>query len=139
MSVDRKAAAAPRVEVGGVFVATKNVARLVSWYRALGIPLGDDGMFAYGEPGQAPRLVFSIQPSAGELPATGGDLREEPYGLQRVTLNLRVPDLAATVALLRKAGDQVAGPKDAGYGLFAWAKDPDGNLVELWQPGKPPA
>lgn len=41
-------------------------------------------------------------------------------------------DLEKTVAGLRARGTEVAGPKDAGYGVFAWAHDPDGNVVELW-------
>lgn len=124
-------------EVGGVFLATKDVARLVAWYRALGIPLSDDGLHVFGAD-PATGVVFSIQPAKGELPAAPGDLREEPYGLQRVTLNLRVVDLMATLADLRERGAQVAGPRDMGYGLFAWVKDPDGNFVELWQPATPP-
>ena len=131
----RKAVGVP--EVGGVFIATKDVARLVAWYKALGVPLDDQGMHVFGDD-PARGVVFSIQPAKGELPGAAGDLREEPYGLQRLMLNLRVEDLGATVAGLRKRGVAVAGPKDAGYGLFAWAKDPDGNFVELWQAGTPP-
>ena len=144
MSVARAAPAAPApVEVGGVFVATKDVARLVAWYRELGLPLGDDGLCVLdargkaGAPSEAAHgLVFSIQPAKGELPATAGDLREEPYGLQRLTLNLRVSDLGAVLAGLRKRRVAFAGPRDVGYGLFAWTKDPDGNFVELWQPAQ---
>ena len=128
-----KAGTAVGPEVGGVFLATKDVARLVGWYRALGVPLSDDGMHVFGgDPAQG--VVFSIQQAKGELPAAPGDLREEPYGLQRLTLNLRVVDLAATLKDLRRRGVAAAGPRDAGYGLCAWVKDPDGNVVELWQP-----
>jgi catechol 2,3-dioxygenase-like lactoylglutathione lyase family enzyme len=137
-----RGAAAP-AEVGGVFLATKDVARLVAWYRGLGLPLGDDGMCVLDAAGMPPGpthgLVFSIQPAKGELPGTGGDLREEPYGLQRLTLNLRVTDLGAVLADLRRRRVAFSGPRDVGYGIFAWVKDPDGNFVELWQPAKPKA
>ncbi len=128
--------------IGGIFLATRNVKRLVAWYRALGLPVGDHGLCLIGldgAPAKPPHaLVFSIQPATGELPPTGGDLREEPYGRQRAMLNVRVADLDAVVAALRKAETEVAGPKDSPYGRFAWAKDPDGNLVELWSPAKSP-
>jgi glyoxylase I family protein len=128
--------------VGGVFLATRNVPRLVKWYRDLGLPLGDDGTCIQapdGSPGKPPNaIVFSIQPAQGELPPTGGDLREEPYGRQRTMLNVRVEDLATVLGHLRAKDFPVVGPKDVGYGLFAWVKDPDGNLVELWQAVKSP-
>lgn len=133
---------APGAAVGGIIIASRNVARLVAWYRGLGLPVGDDGSCTVdldGRPTPPPRaFVFSIQPAAGELPPTGGDLREEPYGRQRALLNVRVTDLDGTLDALRRRGEPAAGPKDYGYGRFAWVKDPDGNLVELWEPGKPP-
>lgn len=128
----------PPTVVGGIFLATHNVPRLVKWYQELGMPLGADGSLT-GDQGKttgAPVLVFSIQTAKGELPGTGGDLREEPYGMQRLTLNLRVADLDEVLADLRKRDIAVAGPRDYGYGRFAWVKDPDGNLVELWQAAK---
>ena len=134
---------APAAAIGGIFLTSRNVPRLIAWYRGLGLPVTDEGLCLIGldgAPAKPPNaLVFSIHPAKGELPPAGGDLREEPYGRQRAMLNVRVADLAATVAALRKADQEVAGIKDVGYGLFAWAKDPDGNLVELWQAGKPPA
>ena len=129
----------PPTEVGGVFLATHNVPRLVKWYQDLGMLVEADGS-ALDEgkaAGGAPALVFSIQKATGELPGAGGDLREEPYGMQRLTLNLRVADLDAVLADLRKRDIAVAGPREDGYGRFAWVKDPDGNVIELWQAAKP--
>ena len=133
----------PPATLGGVFLATRNVARLAQWYRELGVPVGPDGMCvldAEGAPAKSPAsgFVFSIMPAQGELPGAGGDLREEPYGRQRAMINVRVTDLEVTLEGLKARDIPAVGPKDAGYGLFAWVKDPDGNLVELWQPGKQP-
>lgn len=117
-----------KVEALGVFLATEDVPRLVAWYQALGLPLGEEGYCMVGE------SVFSIQPAQGPLPKPpAGDITPEPYGLRRATLNLRVTDLEVAIAGLRKRGAKVAGPTDAGYGVFAWVHDPDGNVVELWE------
>lgn len=125
----------------GVFLATRDVAALTAWYRALGVPMGEEGHCMVGgndSPGSG--SVFSIMPAEGDLPAPPGDaIEEEPYGRRRVMLNFHVADLAGAIARLRSIGTHVAGPKDYGYGRFAWARDPDGNIVELWQAGERPS
>lgn len=124
------------VEAVGVFLATDDVPRLVAWYRALGVPLGDEGYCTLGGSTPADGSVFSIQSANVKLPAPPkGDITAEPYGLRRATLNFRVGDLNKVIAGLKKRGVKVAGPTDVGYGVFAWVHDPDGNVVELWQAG----
>jgi catechol 2,3-dioxygenase-like lactoylglutathione lyase family enzyme len=129
-----------RVEAVGVFLASDDVPRLAAWYRALGVPLGEEGhCFVGGDGSPGSGSVFSVMPAAAALPAAPkGEVTEEPYGQRRVTLNLRVDDLEDVVAGLRARGTRVAGPKDVGYGIFAWAHDPDGNVVEMWEAGTPP-
>jgi catechol 2,3-dioxygenase-like lactoylglutathione lyase family enzyme len=123
----------PVVQALGVFLASEDVPRLVAWYKALGVPLGEGDYCAIG----ASEGVFSIQLAKTPLSSPpAGDIKPEPYGQRRVTLNLRVPDLAGVIAGLRSRGDKVAGPADYGYGIFAWVHDPDGNVIELWQAGK---
>lgn len=126
----------PRVQSLGVFLASEDAPRLVAWYRALGVPLGAEGHgFIGGDP--LTGSVFSVMPATAPLPAPPpGAIAEEPYGQRRATLNLRVLDLDEVVADLRARGDEVAGPRDYGYGRFAWAHDPDGNVVELWEAAK---
>ena len=46
---------------------------------------------------------------------------------------LRVADLAASVAELRRAGLTISDPSPVGSGLQAFLHDPAGNLVELHQ------
>ena len=126
----------PSVEALGVFLATEDHPRLVAWYQALGVPLGEEGYCMLGPSPEG--SVFSIQTAKGPLPkAPAGEITAEPYGLRRATLNFRVNDIEGVLAGLRKRGTKVAGPTDAGYGIFAWVHDPDGNIVELWESAKP--
>lgn len=118
----------------GVFLAAKEPERLLAWYRALGVPVGDEGYGAIGGKDPVEGSVFSVMPAGPDLPPAPADvLEEEPYGRRAIMLNFRVSDLAKAVAGLRARGEIVAGPTDHGYGVFAWVKDPEGNLVELWQ------
>lgn len=129
----------PGVEALGVFLATHDAPRLIAWYRALGVPLGDEGYCTVGGADPSKGSVFSIMPAARPLPGTPHEaIEEEPYGRRTVTLNLRVKGLDAVLAGLTARGDKVAGPKDYGYGRFAWVNDPDGNIVELWETGTTP-
>jgi catechol 2,3-dioxygenase-like lactoylglutathione lyase family enzyme len=126
--------------VGGIFLASEDPDRLAAWYRALGLPIDENGMLVQDLPGDSFQamggLVFSIMRARAPLaPHPEDKVQEEPYGRQRTTLNLRVADLEAVTAGLRARGFEVAGPKDYGYGSFVWTKDPDGNLVEIWQAG----
>lgn len=123
----------------GVFLASADPPRLLAFYRALGVPLGDEGYGTIGGATPAEGSIFSIMPASMPLPeAPAESISEEPYGRRRITLNLRVDDIDAVVQGLRARGTEVAGPKDYGYGIFAWTHDPDGNVIELWEPGAAP-
>ena len=50
--------------------------------------------------------------------------------------NLVVDDLEGALAQVAAAGAIVHGkPERNEFGAFGWFTDPDGNKVELWQPG----
>ena len=50
-------------------------------------------------------------------------------------VNFRVADLDAMVAQLRDAGVAVeVDPEAYPFGRFAQLRDPEGNVVQLWQP-----
>jgi len=105
-----------RVQALGVFLASEDPGRLTAWYRALGVPLGDEAYgFVGGDGAPGSGSIFSIMPASTPLPAAqAGAIAEEPYGQRRGTLDLRVDGLEKTVAGLRSRGTKVAGPKDAG-------------------------
>lgn len=50
-------------------------------------------------------------------------------------INYRVKDLDRMLDQLRRAGVTVDERiEDLPYGRFAWAMDPEGNRIELWEP-----
>jgi predicted enzyme related to lactoylglutathione lyase len=50
-------------------------------------------------------------------------------------INYRVDNLDELLEDLRKAGVQVEDKiEDNQFGCFGWAFDPQGNMIELWQP-----
>jgi len=54
---------------------------------------------------------------------------------QQAMVNFRVADLDAMLAQLRDGGGVVSDEiREATYGRFAWATDPEGNRFELWEP-----
>jgi hypothetical protein len=52
---------------------------------------------------------------------------------------IRPGDLDATVAAIERAGGEVVIPKTdvMGYGWFAHFRDPDGNVIGLWEDAEP--
>ncbi|MEM8787079.1 MAG: VOC family protein [Pseudomonadota bacterium] len=60
---------------------------------------------------------------------------------QQWMINFRVEDLDATIAQLKDAGIAVEtrAEWDSEVGRFARIHDPEGNPIELWQPGGPAA
>jgi catechol 2,3-dioxygenase-like lactoylglutathione lyase family enzyme len=46
---------------------------------------------------------------------------------------LRVDDLRELLLELRNHGVPVDRTRDYDYGIFAWVRDPEGNLIELFE------
>ena len=114
--------------IGGVFLAARDPDRLTAWYAEhLGVPAPPR---SYDEPCWSPDTgptVFAVMP---------GDA--EPFGGPGHTwsLNFRVRDLDTMVAQLRRAGVEViVDPETYPNGRFASLADPEGNPLQLWQPG----
>lgn len=123
--------------LGGTFLSSHDPARLVQWFEnALGIKMesGPDGGYVVFQD-EASMATLSVQRAREGAPAPPkGDVEPEPYGRQTMMLNLRIDDMAATLARLKANGDDVAGPVDyEGMGKFAWTRTPDGHDIELWQ------
>jgi len=112
--------------IGGVFIRARDAEALRRWYSEhLGIMIDSDSgaQFTWTSGGST---VFSI--FAASSPYFGRP--DQPY-----MINFRVDDLGAMLAQLRAAGVEVIDEtKDAEYGKFGWAVDPEGNRFELWQP-----
>lgn len=123
--------------VSGVFIQSDDPAALAAWYtKHLGFEFAEwepGACFGFNfefrlEDGRKSHTVFSIH--RAKLPVTGAP--------RTVQLNLRVEDLPALVARLEAAGLSVEPLVDCEYGRFAWVTDPDGNRLELYQPGAEP-
>ena len=122
----------PRVHgLGGVFFKSPDPARLSKWYEThLGLPMQSWGgailPWKRADTGGDACTVFS--------PHAAGSTHFEPSE-REFMLNFRVDDLEATLAALRAEGCQVLDRGETGeYGGFGYVVDPDGTLIELWQP-----
>jgi catechol 2,3-dioxygenase-like lactoylglutathione lyase family enzyme len=108
----------------------------VTWYtKHLGFTLLSSAAPAFADVALGSlRLLLSGATSSAGRPMADGE-RPRPGGWNRI--HLIVDDLVAEVARLRAAGvefrnDIVTGPG----GSQVLLKDPSGNLVELFQPGR---
>jgi catechol 2,3-dioxygenase-like lactoylglutathione lyase family enzyme len=118
--------------IGGVFFKAREPKALSEWYRDhLGVALMEGTEFApfpwreREDPARVGTTVWALFPADTKHFAPG----------QAVMVNYRVRDLDRMLAQLRAAGVQVE-PKvmDDFNGKFAWATDPEGNKIELWEP-----
>ncbi len=120
--------------IGGVFIYSTDPAKLAAWYRdVMGIE------WTYYEPYNSwfkefmirdrhTDHVFSI--SWSMLPYKG----EEKKG-QSFCINYRVEDLENFVAALKGKGAEVKDVESYPEGKFSSMTDPEGNRIELWEPG----
>lgn len=114
--------------IGGFFFRARDPKALAVWYdRHLGVKLTptDYGLEPWRQ--QAGPTVF--EPFSEETTYFGR--REQMW-----MINFRVRDLVAMVAQLRAAGIEVeVDPEEYPNGWFARLNDPEGNPIQLWQPG----
>jgi predicted enzyme related to lactoylglutathione lyase len=115
--------------IGGVFVKSKDPGALAQWYRdALGLDVADWGgaVLSSDNPGHPPKVTWMAFPEATDhmQPST-----------REFMINLAVDDMDAIVARLTEKGVAILRCDDSNaFGRFAWIQDPDGTLIELWQP-----
>ena len=113
--------------IGGFFFKSRDPEQLGQWYSTyLGVdpaPESYDVSSWWQEPGPT---VLAAMPSDSDH---FGDATHS------WSLNFRVADLDAMVSQLRSAGVQVdVDPETYPNGRFASLRDPEGNMVQLWQP-----
>ena len=119
--------------IGGIFFKAKDPKALGAWYKDhLGIDVQPWGGAAFdwtddeGKP-VGGTTAWSIASSESKQFA--------PSNAQFM-VNYRVADLHGLVKALRDEGCNVLDKvEDSEYGKFAWVIDPEGNKVELWEPG----
>ncbi len=114
--------------VGGFFFRAKDPAGLAKWYADnLGVdPVPSD----YDSP--------AWETEAGTTVFAPFAMDTEMFGdpAQQWMINFRVTDLDAMAAQLKAAGTSVeVDPQTYPNGRFAQLKDPEGNPIQLWEPG----
>lgn len=114
--------------VGGFFFRSKDPASLAQWYEDnLGIACVPREYGGEAWRTQAGTTVFA--PFKHDT-TYFGDMKNQWM------INFRVRDLDAMAAQLRAAGTAVEiDPEDYPNGRFAQLFDPEGNPIQLWQPG----
>lgn len=114
--------------IGGFFFRSKDPATLARWYDDMfGVTMTPQDYDATPWRQEAGTTVF--EPFKQDT-TFFGDLR-----LQWM-INFRVRDLAAMVAQLQGKGvDVKVDPDTYPNGRFAQLNDPEGNPIQLWQPG----
>lgn len=127
--------------IGGIFFKAKDPKGLQDWYgEHLGIkPLphspwgGDDKspLFEWRNADNPEKKGYSV---FATFPAD-----TEYFGSGPAThmFNFRVDDLDAVLDQLRQEGVKVEDKvEDYEFGRFGWIFDPEGNRIELWEPGE---
>jgi glyoxylase I family protein len=137
-----KSESAPHVDLGfdldfhGVRYQTGDVARAIDFYtRQLGFKLEHAQLpdFAAVSLGDL-NILLSGPGASGSRPMPSGQT-QKPGGWNRVVL--RVKDLASCIEELKQAGIQFRNQMESGPGgKQIQIEDPDGNPIELFEPGQ---
>ena len=126
----------PVVGLHGVRYQVKDVGRAVAFYtRHLGFNLDRTHLPAFGQVSLGDfKLILSGPGASGSRPMPDG-AEQQPGGWNRVILE--VDDLRKRVDALKKAGLRFRNEMEAGPGgKQIQIEDPDGNPIELFQPGR---
>ena len=112
--------------IGGLFLRAKDPTKLAAWYRdMLGIdlvPTDTETPPWISEKGVTVFAPFSAD--TDYFPST-----------QQMMVNFRVSDLSAMLAQLQAGGFEAYNRSEMeGVGHFAHITDPEGNVIELWEP-----
>ena len=124
------------IGVHGVRYQVKDVARAVAFYTEhFGFKLEHQQLPAFASISFGESMLLLSGPGAsGSRPLPGGKT-QEPGGWNRVVL--RVTDLPAQIEALKKAGVSFRNSMEVGPGgRQVQVEDPDGNPIELFEPGE---
>jgi catechol 2,3-dioxygenase-like lactoylglutathione lyase family enzyme len=116
--------------LGGIFFKSPDPAKLSAWYRdVLGMKAEDWGGVQF-TPDSGGRQDYVLW-SPFKADTTYFAPSQQPF-----MINLRVDDLDGIEAMLTAKGVPFErSPDETPFGRFSWIVDPDGNKVELWEPG----
>ncbi len=119
----------------GVRYQVKDVQRAIAFYtQTLGFTLDMQNLPAFGQVSISDlKLILSGPGASGSRPMPDGR-QQEPGGWNRVVL--QVKDLSARIAELRNQGVGFRNEMEVGPGgKQIQVEDPDGNPIELFEPG----
>jgi glyoxylase I family protein len=122
--------------VHGIRYQVKDVARSVAFYtRSLGFKLEHQQLPAFASVSlDGGQILLSGPQASGSRPMPDGR-PQEPGGWNRVVL--KVSDLPSCIATLKSAGVQFRNEMETGPGgRQIQIEDPDGNPIELFEPGR---
>ena len=120
----------------GIRYQVKDVNRAVAFYAEhLGFKLEHAQPPAFASVSlQGVQILLSGPGASGSRPMPNGQ-KQEPGGWNRVVL--KVADLPQCIAALKKAGVHLRNEMEAGPGgRQIQIEDPDGNLIELFEPAR---
>jgi glyoxylase I family protein len=115
--------------IGGIFFRAKDPPAMSRWYKEnLGVDPAPSDYHEKPWRQEAGPTVFAAFP---------GDTEYFGNNNQNWMINFRVRNLEAMAAQLRASGIEVAvDPEIHPNGRFARLHDPEGNPIELWEPGE---
>jgi catechol 2,3-dioxygenase-like lactoylglutathione lyase family enzyme len=127
------------IGIGGIFFKAKDPRALGEWYRQhLGFDVQPWGgaFFHWGSPPGAAGQSPDPGPNGYTVWSPFSDDTQYFEPSQKpFMLNLRVQDVDVLLADLRAAGVQVLDRREeTEQGKFGYVVDPEGTLLELWQP-----
>jgi catechol 2,3-dioxygenase-like lactoylglutathione lyase family enzyme len=115
--------------IGGVFMRAKDAKKLREWYQHhLGLPLSEYGFvdIRWRELADPARIGHTIWATFKP---------ESTHFDGAFMVNYRVDHLDVLMKKLEKEGVKIERTEDEpGNGRFAWIRDGEGHLVELWEP-----
>ena len=111
--------------LGGIFVKARQPEQLRAWYRdVLGIEVQEWGTVFVNDAG-----------SHGVWNAFAADTKYFAPSEREFMINLRVDDVDGLLAQLReRCANVIDRREESEFGIFAYVVDPEGTLLELWQP-----